>query len=218
MTTHLELAAAIPQLDPRDHSFAHSLAGSRRWSEKQEMWATKLVERARQRTSGEPEAPKQAGLERIVEMFDKAAEKLKFPRINVTPELVLKRTGQNSKAPGAVNVTTRGGFGAATWFGRIERDGSLTAGHSMTADVRGMLQAIANDPERAAQEYGKRHGLCCFCNAELSDHRSIEVGYGPVCAEHYGLNWGSKVREPRPLKASREASLFDALDDARQVA
>lgn len=34
---------------------------------------------------------------------------------------------------------------------------------------------------------------CCFCGIELTDegaNRSVEVGYGPVCAENNGLPWG----------------------------
>ncbi len=27
---------------------------------------------------------------------------------------------------------------------------------------------------------------------ELTDQQSTEVGYGPVCAKHYGLKWGKK--------------------------
>jgi len=26
----------------------------------------------------------------------------------------------------------------------------------------------------------------------LDDERSVSVGYGPVCAGHYGLPWGEK--------------------------
>lgn len=44
-------------------------------------------------------------------------------------------------------------------------------------------------PEQAAA-FGHLYGECCYCARDLTDERSIEVGYGPVCAAKYGLPWG----------------------------
>ncbi len=52
------------------------------------------------------------------------------------------------------------------------------------------LRAIALDPAKAAQAYGTLTGQCCFCSRDLTDARSIDKGYGPVCADHFGLPWG----------------------------
>lgn len=44
-----------------------------------------------------------------------------------------------------------------------------------------------------AAEYGHQHDRCVFCHIHLTDDgadRSVEVGYGPVCAKKYGLPWG----------------------------
>lgn len=43
--------------------------------------------------------------------------------------------------------------------------------------------------EQAAQ-FGQLYGVCVFCGRALTDERSIEVGYGPDCADHHGLPWG----------------------------
>jgi hypothetical protein len=43
---------------------------------------------------------------------------------------------------------------------------------------------------RIASEYGHATGVCMFCARDLTDERSIEVGYGPVCAGHHDLPWG----------------------------
>lgn len=43
---------------------------------------------------------------------------------------------------------------------------------------------------RVASEYGHATGVCMFCARDLTDERSIEVGYGPVCAGHHDLPWG----------------------------
>jgi hypothetical protein len=53
-----------------------------------------------------------------------------------------------------------------------------------------LLDALAADPERVAAAYGKHTGQCCFCGSALSDGRSVAVGYGPICAKHYGMAWG----------------------------
>jgi len=41
--------------------------------------------------------------------------------------------------------------------------------------------------------FGRLHGICCFCAKDLTDDRSIEVGYGPVCAKKHHLPWGDKA-------------------------
>jgi hypothetical protein len=52
------------------------------------------------------------------------------------------------------------------------------------------LVALAADPAGVASKFGKLHGKCCFCHKSLSDPASTAVGYGKVCASHYGLPWG----------------------------
>lgn len=41
-----------------------------------------------------------------------------------------------------------------------------------------------------AAAFGQLYGICMYCWSELTDERSIEVGYGPVCADKRGLPWG----------------------------
>lgn len=54
--------------------------------------------------------------------------------------------------------------------------------HHLTADNR--LTA-----EEAAR-LGHLTGRCVFCSRKLTDDRSTEVGYGPICADREGLPWG----------------------------
>jgi hypothetical protein len=44
-----------------------------------------------------------------------------------------------------------------------------------------------------AAAFGHATGHCVYCSRELTDDRSVEVGYGPVCAEKNGLPWGVAV-------------------------
>ena len=41
-----------------------------------------------------------------------------------------------------------------------------------------------------AAAWGHAHGNCVACAKDLTDDRSITVGYGPVCAKRYGWPWG----------------------------
>jgi Family of unknown function (DUF6011) len=68
----------------------------------------------------------------------------------------------------------------------------LKFGSLVTEDIVSMLKNIANDPILFVQKYGLGTGKCCFCNRQLCDDRSIAVGYGMTCAQHYCMPWGSK--------------------------
>jgi hypothetical protein len=68
--------------------------------------------------------------------------------------------------------------------------GSIRAnGDTMIQDAAlvATLTNIGNDPVAAAKAYGAFAGRCSFCNLELTDAGSVEVGYGPICAKHYNL-------------------------------
>jgi hypothetical protein len=47
-------------------------------------------------------------------------------------------------------------------------------------------------PPRPRQSTVTSPGSAASANTALTDERSTEVGYGPVCAKHYGLPWGVK--------------------------
>ena len=44
-----------------------------------------------------------------------------------------------------------------------------------------------------ASAYGHRTGQCVFCFRDLSDERSVHVGYGKECASKHGLPWGVSI-------------------------
>lgn len=62
--------------------------------------------------------------------------------------------------------------------------------------VKGGLTTVRRGRAATADEaagLGWTTHHCCFCGIELTDegeNRSVEVGYGPVCAENNGLPWG----------------------------
>jgi hypothetical protein len=54
-------------------------------------------------------------------------------------------------------------------------------------DLTNILSQLAKNPQRVAAEFGKLTGRCCFCRIKLTDGKSTEVGYGPVCAKKWAL-------------------------------
>lgn len=56
--------------------------------------------------------------------------------------------------------------------------------------VVGTLTAAMAVTETQAAEFGHRFGFCIFCGIYLEDDRSVQAGYGPVCARNRGLAWG----------------------------
>lgn len=141
-------------------------------------------------------APKpMMGLHRIVKMMRDAAARLKHPRVVFTADGTdyrLNVAGPMARIPGSINVTSTGAFEDRSWFGRILPDGTFEPNGRLpeSAAVGAALQCFDADPVKASREYGQRTGRCCYCTLELTDKRSVTVGYGPICAEKYGLPWG----------------------------
>jgi uncharacterized protein DUF6011 len=66
--------------------------------------------------------------------------------------------------------------------------GTVEAGRTGLGDLLAELYA---DPKGFAARHGKLNCMCCFCWSPLSTVESTERGYGPACAKHHGLPWGS---------------------------
>lgn len=78
-------------------------------------------------------------------------------------------------------------------YGKIDQTGALTIyrdGESIKSDLVALLTEFANDPAAVAARCGKLLTRCSFCRRKLTDDRSTTVGYGPDCADHFGLPWG----------------------------
>lgn len=150
-----------------------------------------------QRPQPTPAATQRVGdLARIIAMFDTARQHLKRPAI-VLDGFRVARAGDASREPGSLAITSidrthtdRFGNEARDWFGRVSLDGTFHPARIAPADLGDKLRAFAADPAGVAAAHGHLHGACCFCNRTLTDERSTSVGYGPDCADHFGLPWG----------------------------
>lgn len=133
-----------------------------------------------------------------------ALTNLKWPKYHFAVgdlEMVLRLKGQNSAHPGAVDIVSRERFWndrfqseMPDWYGRIDADGTVTLGGKMAKDILAAVVEIACDPKAAAVKYAARTGSCSFCGRYLETKESVSVGYGPVCAQKFGLPWG-EIRE-----------------------
>jgi hypothetical protein len=83
---------------------------------------------------------------------------------------------------------------------------SLTPEHKITAEQ--------------AAEFGHAYGVCVFCTRELTDERSVVVGYGPVCAKHNDLPWGERPapeEEPLPVTVISEKGVTEGTLDGDTI-
>lgn len=190
-----QLEASLGNLSVPDQEFARSLIHAhRRWGSltpKQAPWVDRLLARAK------GEVPTKVGdLAPILALFERASDRLTRPAIVLsTPETGAVRVsvaGHKSKYPGTLQVTGLGGYDVRPWLGRVNKDGTFTPGVGALGKeqaLSGLLSRFAAAPAVVASEHGKVTGCCCFCNRALEDKRSVAVGYGPICADNYGLPW-----------------------------
>lgn len=132
----------------------------------------------------------------IRKMLDSAGETLKFPKINLETEggqrVRLSVAGSGSKNPGRIHVTDGAPYGESIYFGFIDLAGEFHYSKA-PAPVIELLSKMEADPAATASAYGLRTSNCCFCARPLTKGESVAVGYGPICAESFGLPWGHET-------------------------
>lgn len=187
----------VPQ---HDHRFVDNLlrdADGRGLSIKQAPWVDRLVSRY---TSPAPAPLAVGSMTGVVQLLERAkASGLKFPKLwlqlkDATP-LRINVAGERSKTPGYLMLSDGETFGQNRYFGRISPAGRFEIGRdgfAVQAELVALLERLASDPAGVAAEFGHLTGHCCFCSLTLKDERSVSVGYGPVCAEKFGVPWGKR--------------------------
>lgn len=195
----------IANLDAKDFKFAASLISQfdkkGKLSDKQLYWVGVLAGRA-MGAEGEPklETTKTDGLTSIVDFMINANTNLKFPKINLKTKsgypVKLMLAGPKAKKPGTVTITDGGPYGSNIWYGRVLTDGTWEKsgkGGPCMDEVGQLLQDLAGNPDQVIVLSGIATGTCCFCNRDLTTTASVDVGYGPVCAENFDLPWGNGI-------------------------
>jgi hypothetical protein len=166
-------------------------------SDKQWHWVLKLVDQVQNPKQEEPEK-KLPNINGVYSLLRRAVS----PKNKSFPKLWLRLDDQDIKISKASNKSRHKGqlfLSNGKWgyeniyFGRIDTSGDLYLskdGKEIQEELIDLLNRLVSDPEKVASEYGKLTGNCFACHKQLSDDRSIEVGYGKVCADKFGLRWG----------------------------
>lgn len=185
----------LGRLNERDQGFAQSLldqAAGRGLSAKQMPWVNKLVMRA---TTPAETIGEVGG---VLDLLRRAGKRSRVTLQAGDLKVRLSISGEQSAFPGSVAITsTEKGFGYRQFYGRVGLDGTFTPGRDASPEnlpgIVALLRTLAADPAGTAAAYGKATKECCFCELELTDPRSKEVGYGRDCAKRYALPWGAKA-------------------------
>lgn len=213
------LAGHVDNLPASDMQFANSLVYNYRarggLSEKQWEWVEKLAMRAiGKATYDEDYANYQSNsmeLPKVREMFNIAARDLKHPSIKLQTAnsgvIKLTLAGANSKYAGQINVTDGKQYPDNKFFGRIDSNGKMLVRSDLPEDVKQLLISLNENPKELARLHGQKYNNCCFCGRELLEADSIAAGYGPICAEKWGL----------PHAGMKEVKQHEDLQDANKL-
>lgn len=137
-------------------------------------------------------------LSRIQSLVDRAvslgAKRVSFKFRDQNNEPIKIHLGRSGKSEGKLVLSDGGPFGASKFYGTAER-GQWRPTRATPETVKRAVAAFNEDPAAAAKLSGQLTGECCFCSRVLETRESVSAGYGPVCAERFGLPWGEVLPE-----------------------
>lgn len=222
-------ALVVMRETQKGYKFADELyakAGKYGLSEEQWKWVHILAVEGKAKQSGQsaPAQPRPTvsvgSLRGLKELLAKAKQRLKYPkiRLRVGGRIVALEAARD----GSVRITdterrvysAKYGRELPVFYGKVDTEGKFEPFQKNPLNgLSEMLRKMAEDPAATAAEYGRLTGACCFCGRKLTTTESTTVGYGPDCAEHYGLPWGTKVA--KTILANDEVSGYAEADDPR---
>lgn len=138
----------------------------------------------------------------LINLLKQANTKLKRPKIRLLLEdekqFVVKLAGETSRNKGAVYLC---GEDYGDYYGKIMPHNpehiswATFPNKELKAQIVKALTNFIQNPAETANVYGKVTSNCCFCGLTLTAEESVTAGYGPICAENYGLPWGAIDKE-----------------------
>lgn len=190
--TDAQCAQVIKEQELSASSFAKSLVRQyeeRGLSQNQTTWlhilADELIDPQPSQTLPEVNLPAIAGL--FAQALDAGAKRVVIRALDRNKQQITLRLNKRRR----INITGEGPYDTRPFYGSLGVDrGDFRPGAQFNEDVVQALAALEANPAGIASEYGRLTGNCCFCGLELSDARSVTVGYGPICADKFGLPWG----------------------------
>ncbi|AKF13671.1 hypothetical protein EPa61_85 [Pseudomonas phage EPa61] len=118
----------------------------------------------------------------IEKAFEKAKDSgIKRPKMRLAGEgeepliVVVKEASANSRNAGSLYVL------GDIYLGRIT-GGKFIKSRDCTDTEYGDILKMFEKPMESAVAYGRKTGQCSCCGRELTNHASIEMGIGPICA------------------------------------
>ena len=141
----------------------------------------------------------------LVAHFQKAAQKLQYPRITIHDpaigKIVIRQAPDGGKNAGFLYVNVDGEY-----KGKVSPGGSYyIVGDPSTEGARlltDLMRKILQDPVNTLAITGKKMGACCFCSLPLTNASSVHHGYGPTCAENFGLPWGDTPKSTESTEST----------------
>lgn len=120
----------------------------------------------------------------VFELFNRAAESLRYPAINFT--LAGRRIRIYRATKGYIAIKVDGEY-----VGKLVSADAPILLYS-AKELLPEIDTVLSSPISESALRGKEYGRCCFCSRELDNEGSIQHGYGPICAEKWGLPWSSE--------------------------
>jgi hypothetical protein len=182
----------------QDNNFCMSLVKQseqfRGLSENQWFWVHKIANETVDRIEN-PRKPA-AHLPNFKPVLDRGYGAIKYPKLTIYCgdfHLRFQLCGPASKTPGFVTVLRFFGKNVSEkeYLGKINLEGDFWPAANLEDKIIRALEILNQDPESAAIQSGKISGNCAYCFKALTDERSLEVGYGPICAKTFRLPWGN---------------------------
>lgn len=116
----------------------------------------------------------------------KAAQKAK--PILRAEGLRISEAKEGSRNEGCLYVTdAEGHWEDRTYLGKVTPSGEFVRSKACTDEQAAAVEAVALDPLEAALKYGRVTGQCSCCGRELTNHKSVEDGIGPICRDKWGF-------------------------------
>lgn len=114
---------------------------------------------------------------------------IKRPKVN-TGDLLFSLAPAHGHNAGCVYVKgEKDAYGDRPYLGKITPEGKFFAGRGVGDEVKRRIAEVGADVVGSAKAHGAQHGNCCFCSRDLTTDESVSNGYGPICADRYGLPW-----------------------------
>lgn len=162
------------------NDFARSMleqhTAGKAWSEKQILAAHRMVDKTRESRKKSEEQAVEVDLSGIISMFEHAKSNGYKRPIYRAEGLIISLAPASGVNAGALYIKNED----KEYLGKV-KDGRYTGNN----EAKESLSIISEDPRAAAIRYGQRTGTCACCGRGLTNHASIELGIGPICASKW---------------------------------